>query len=127
MSTERNPLSCVVEVPLDSGTWKLLVGTEVLSVDGKKSAGYFEGTNAIAMPLSSMSFPPGKDAPVTSSSSIYSTSVNDKPVRAFLYDGDTTAGTLFIGISPYASTKTYYGLYSSTWNNGTSWSGWRAE
>jgi len=124
VSTEGNPLSCVVEAPLNATDWKILVGTEILDVDND-TEGYFESQVALD-DLADTTFDAGEDGLVAYSSSIYSTSVNDMPVHAFLYAGDLTEGSLFIAISSYASTKTHYGLYSSTWD-GASWSGWQAE
>jgi len=120
------PLSAVVEVPLTGSTWKLLVGTETTDTD-YDAEGYHEATTARAA-ISSTTFSDGEDGAVASSSSIYSSTVNDMAVHAFLYDGDLSSGTLFIGISSYTSSGTHYGLYSSTWNSSSSsWSGWTAE
>lgn len=124
ISGEGNPLSCVVEVPLSTTTWKLLVGTDWIDTS-KDSEGYFEASSQLGS-LSSMSFVSGTNGSVTSSSSIYASSVNDMPVHCFLYDGDENSGILFIGISSYASSTVHFGLYSSRWN-GSTWSGWQAE
>jgi hypothetical protein len=120
-----NPLSCVVEVPLSTTpTWKLLVGTDWIDTS-KDSEGYFEATSVLGN-VSTMNFVGGTSGSVTSSSSIYASSVNDMPVHCFLYDGDANSGILFIGISSYKSSTIHYGLYSSRWN-GSTWSGWQAE
>jgi hypothetical protein len=118
------PVTAAVEVPLDAGSSRLLVGTGSSSASDD-SLGYFESADDATTALASMTFESGEDGAVAYSSSIYSTTVDDLAVNAFLYD--TAQGTLLIGLSSYTSTGIHYGLYSSKWN-GSSWSeGWEAE
>jgi hypothetical protein len=102
----------------------LLVGTDTIGAPAKPN-GYYEATNAVGA-LSATSFVEGENGSVALSPSVYATSIADMPVHAFLYDGTLANGTLFIGIAPYSSTGSHYGLYSSSWT-GSSWTGWKAE
>jgi hypothetical protein len=119
-------LTAIAAVPMNGTDYKLVVGTQNLAAD-KDSKGYLESAvpDSIAT-FSSSTFIAGDAGPIAGSSSVYSTSVYNLPVNALLYDGDTASGTLLIGISPYTSSGTHYGLYSSRWT-GSSWTGWEAE
>jgi hypothetical protein len=119
------PVTAAVEVPLGAASWKLLVGTGT-GITTKDSLGYFEAAEDISTALASTTFGAGESGAVATSSSIYSTTVGDLAVNAFLYYGDLTDGTLLVGLSSYTSTGIHFGLYASTWD-GSAWSGWKAE
>jgi hypothetical protein len=119
------PLTSAVRVPLTAASWKVLIGTANIS-SSTDPKGYFEANEVESTALASMTFGSGESGAVAGSSSVYSTTIKDLPVNAFLFNGTAASGTLFAGISSYTSTGIHYGLYSSEWT-GSSWAGWKAE
>jgi hypothetical protein len=109
------PLGTVVSVPGPAGF--ILVGTDTDDVN-TVADGYYEGT------FGSLKVG-NKDAIVADTSSIYNTTVSSFPVHAFYWD--PLENNLFVCISPGTSSASYYGLYMSHYNGGSSWSGWSAE
>jgi hypothetical protein len=113
------PLTTVIEVPSPSGNI-LLVGTDTDDVN-YAAIGYFEGAFGSLVVGSTNSY-------ISSTSSIYNTTVSVFPVHAFYYD--STLSNLFVCISPGTSSTSYYGLYESSWNTSAypnAWSGWSAQ
>jgi hypothetical protein len=94
----------------------ILVGTDTKDINNA-AVGYYEGTYPSLVLGSSSSI-------VSSTSSIYNTTVGSFPVHSFFWDG--TSNNLFVCISPGSSNSSFYGLYMSHWN-GSSWNGWSAQ
>jgi hypothetical protein len=121
------PLTVAIAgLPAPSGPI-MLVGTDA-TTDGytaTTASGYYEGSFGSLVVGSTNNI-------VSSTSADYTTTVSSFPVHAFFYDGDASSGTLFICVSPGTTSKSYYGLYASTWNKDptippNTWSGWKAE
>jgi len=108
----HEPVTAVVEV--GSSSSHLLVGVGFKS-SYSTEGGYYEGS------FSSLGY--GDDGAVAHSSSVFDTTVYGTAVNSFFWDG--SANTLFVCVSPGASSS-LYGLYASTYD-GSSWSGWDAE
>ena len=112
IDSDSRPLTDVV-VPYAG---LLLVGTDTKDIT-YPAIGYYEGNYPSLSEGSS-------NAIVSSTSSIYNTTVGSFPVHSFFYD--TAAQNLFVCISPGASNSSFYGLYESHYD-GSSWSGWSAQ
>jgi len=97
---------------------KMLVGEALVS--SSTGGGYYEGSSYGSLKSGEQD----DKSYVARSESIYSTTIGDRAVNAFFWDDDND--TLFVCMSPGASSSSYYGLYSTVYD-GSSWSGWEAE
>ncbi|HOX33829.1 MAG TPA: hypothetical protein PLB91_15965 [Spirochaetales bacterium] len=97
---------------------KMLVGEALVS--SSTGGGYYEGSSYSSLKSGEQD----DKSYVARSESIYSTTIGSRAVNAFFWDDDND--TLFISMSPGASSASYYGLYSTVYD-GSTWSGWEAE
>jgi hypothetical protein len=108
------PLTAVVSVPNAANF--ILVGTDTIDINSS-AQGYYEGTfNGLQKG--------GDSSIVSSTSSIYNTTVSTFPVHSFFWDNANS--NLFVCISPGPSNSSFYGLYMSHWNS-SAWTGWSAQ
>lgn len=113
-------VTALCEVPTASGT-RLLAGLGANTTTGTSSVSYGYSILDPAA-LGSTTTDSGT---IASSSTNYSTTLYQKPINAFCYDGTVSPARLFAATASAGITGAT-GLFTATWD-GSAWSGWSTE